>query len=437
LKQENEEMKKRLLGDKAEKTKVITISGRSKTNTTNPEREDEVLFQTGKTSTLHERRHPFVDEIVNVELPPKWRGLSIDRYDGSTDPDEHMDVYTIDIRLFTTSEASMCRVFPNSLKGMELSWFTKPPPYSIDSFKTLVSLFTMQFATSRPHHLTSIALVNIRQGRNESLRALMDRFNQVALQIRNLNSEVALHHMVTALRPGPFVDSLCKKPALDMNKTRVRATKFMLLEELRDFEGSTKVEHQVIPHQQDKARMREKPSFPPPLSRPREIRLPKFTTYTPLNANRGRILEEALRTDILPIPRRTATPKNADTTKHCRFHQNYGHTTEECMTLKDKIEKLIQAGHLRQFVRGQPEVLKRQRTPERRREPRNEPRPRTGERARTPQCTPPQPANHNTCVRGVINTVAGGFSGGGSSASARKKHIRAVQAVIAVSMPIR
>jgi len=101
-----------------------------------------------------------VDGIVNVELTPKWRELSIDRYDDSTDPDKHIDVYTTDIGLFTTSEAIMCRVFPNNLKGMALSWFTKLPPYSIDSFKTLVNLFTTQFATNRSHHLTSIALVN-------------------------------------------------------------------------------------------------------------------------------------------------------------------------------------------------------------------------------------------------------------------------------------
>jgi len=73
----------------------------------------------------------------------------------------------------------------------------------------------------------------------------MDGFNQVALQIRNLNSEVALHHMVTALRPGSFADSLCKKPAMDMNEMRVRASKFMRLEELRDFGGQMKTEPQT------------------------------------------------------------------------------------------------------------------------------------------------------------------------------------------------
>jgi len=41
-------MRKKLLAEKADKTKVITISGRLKVNTTNPEKEDEVSYQTGE-----------------------------------------------------------------------------------------------------------------------------------------------------------------------------------------------------------------------------------------------------------------------------------------------------------------------------------------------------------------------------------------------------
>jgi len=40
-------------------------------------------------------------------------------------------------------------------------------------------------------------------------------------------------------------------------------------------------------------------------------------------------------------------------------------------------------------------------------------------------------------IRGVINNIAGGFAGGGSSASARKKHLQAVQAVNSTIRPIR
>ena len=54
---------------------------------------------------------------------------------------------------------------------------------------------------------------------------------------------------------------------------------------------------------------------------------------------------------ILP-PRRALSPDNVGRSKKCRYHKNTGHSTEECQELKDKIEELIQAGHLRRFMRG-------------------------------------------------------------------------------------
>jgi len=71
----------------------------------------------------------------------------------------------------------------------------------------------------------------------------MDRFGKLGLQIRNLNLEVALHHMVTTLKPGPFVDSLCMEPTRNMDEMRIRVAKFMQLEELREFRGQGKVKN--------------------------------------------------------------------------------------------------------------------------------------------------------------------------------------------------
>ena len=106
------------------------------------------------------------------------------------------------------------------------------------------------------------------------------------------------------------------------------------------------------------------------------------------------------------------------------------------MALKDKIEELIQVGYLRQLVHNQSRTGRRQRSPERR-ESRGDPKRRTEERTRTPCPIPSQPQGPNTRVRGVINTIAGGFVGGRPSASARRKHLRAVQSINVVSMPIR
>ncbi|XP_020224193.1 uncharacterized protein LOC109806230 [Cajanus cajan] len=98
------------------------------------------------------------------------------------------------------------------------------PPESIDSFGTLVRRFTVQYATSRPHHVTSAALASLRKNDDEPLRAFMERFAATSIKIRNLNPEVALHAMLMALKPGPFVDSLCRESPRDMDEFRARAS---------------------------------------------------------------------------------------------------------------------------------------------------------------------------------------------------------------------
>jgi len=60
--------------------------------------------------------------------------------------------------------------------------------------------------------VTPIALASLRQVDDEFLWKFMDRFGHIVVQIHNLNLEVALHFMLLALRPGKFIDSLCKKP---------------------------------------------------------------------------------------------------------------------------------------------------------------------------------------------------------------------------------
>jgi len=179
---------------------------------------------------------------VETPLPEIWKNLTIDKYDGSRNPDEHTAVYTTHISLYTWNDVVMCRVFPTTLKGATLSWFTRLPLLSIDCFDTLVEKFGVQFATSRPHHLTSIALVNIRQERGEFMRTFMKRFGKVALSIRNLSPEVTMHHMITALKPRPFADSLCKKSTTNLVELRERASKFMQMEELREFHNQARAD---------------------------------------------------------------------------------------------------------------------------------------------------------------------------------------------------
>ena len=123
-----------------------------------------------------------------------------------------------------------------------MSWFTKLPPNSVDSFATLMSMFETQFATSRSHHLTSIALVGIRQENGESLRTFIKRFGKVTMSIRNLSPNVAMHHMLTTLRSGSFSHNLCMQPTTSLDELRRKSAKFMQLKQLRKLRNQARVE---------------------------------------------------------------------------------------------------------------------------------------------------------------------------------------------------
>lgn len=62
----------------------------------------------------------------------------------------------------------------------------------------------------------------------------MERFGKVAWDIKNLDLVVAMHHLVMALRLGPFVNNLCKKLTSNLDELCCRATKCMQLEELTE-----------------------------------------------------------------------------------------------------------------------------------------------------------------------------------------------------------
>ncbi|XP_020217688.1 uncharacterized protein LOC109801105 [Cajanus cajan] len=259
-------------------------------------------------------KSPFTPDIAGARLLDNWKNLALEKYDGTADPEEHLDAFVTQVGLYTDDDAIMCN-----------------------------------FATSRPHQLTSIALVNIRQEKKEPLRTFMEQFGKMTLSIRDLDPAVAMHHLTRALRPGPFVNSLCKKPPRDLDDLRQRATKYMQIEELAKFRNQNRSDLFLGKKEAEKEH--------PPRSRPRDApdrertnRGPRYAQYTPLNANSTKVLEQALATKILAVPRRAMTPPHVDKTKTCEFHRNRGHTTEECTALQDRIEDLVKSGHLQNFT---------------------------------------------------------------------------------------
>ena len=98
---------------------------------------------------------------MEADIPLGWKPLNLERYDETTDPDEHLDAFLTQANLYTNDNAILCRVFHMFLKGVALTWYNGLPARSIDNFDTLFERFSVQYTTNRSHHMIAVALASL------------------------------------------------------------------------------------------------------------------------------------------------------------------------------------------------------------------------------------------------------------------------------------
>ncbi|XP_010653586.1 uncharacterized protein LOC104880062 [Vitis vinifera] len=81
--------------------------------------------------------------------------------------------------------------------------------------------------------------------------------------------------------------------------------------------------------------------------------LPERPPLTPLSISYEKLLPMIQGLSDFKWPRPIGTdPSTRDHNKRCAFHKDHGHTTETCRCLHFLVEKLIKAGHLKQYLRS-------------------------------------------------------------------------------------
>ncbi|XP_015945093.1 uncharacterized protein LOC107470219 [Arachis duranensis] len=191
--------------------------------------------------------------------------------------------------------------------------FSKLPTGSISNFEDLAEAFTNHFASSKIYVHGSDYLNTIKQGQHESLKDYMTQFAKATMEIPNLSLDLSAE----------------KKPLdrwrLKSSAKHERANKQPLRRE--------KEKNLKTPQNRD-------------AKKPFKL-TPKFDTYARFNTERENIINEILHAKIIKPPRRAGNYQDQRfVTKHCAFHQKFGHTTDECVIAKDLLERLARQGLL-------------------------------------------------------------------------------------------
>ena len=107
-----------------------------------------------------------------MEKPPQ-----LATYDGTSDPDDHIKNIEAMLQYHNVSGAIKCRLFPTTLRKGAMSWYKNLAPESITSWRNLKAQFARHFTASRRHPKSEATLEGIVQGKDEPLRAYIERFN--------------------------------------------------------------------------------------------------------------------------------------------------------------------------------------------------------------------------------------------------------------------
>ncbi|KAJ9564818.1 hypothetical protein OSB04_000784 [Centaurea solstitialis] len=280
---------------------------------------------------------PFVDEISLVDVPKKYTIPTFaTKYSGVTDPVEHVAQYkqlmwTVPIPT-QFQEVCMCKSFGSTLTGAALQWLINLKPKSIRSFAELVNQFTRQFASSRKMEKQTTDLYYV---------------TAIEAYKRGLEDSSGLYLELTKYPPENFDD------------VRARTLAFMRIEDDALFRRKHSVEKKPLSAQKhdfkhkrvNKIGNTRHESKTRPSKGTVKIHYPELSTYN--FAGTSKDLVDSLRKIDANVrwPEKSDKPsKDKDQNRWCDFHEDHGHTIDECISLKKEISYLKSKGHLKGVI---------------------------------------------------------------------------------------
>jgi hypothetical protein len=149
------------------------------------------------------------DHLRAATWPPKFRPHLPEKYDGTSNPSEFLQVYVTAITTAGGDTAVMATYFHVALTGPARTWLMNLTPGSVYSWEELCARFTANFASAYQQHGVEARLHAVRQEPGETLRAFIARFTKV----RGTIPRVSDASIITAFRQGVSDENMLEKLA--------------------------------------------------------------------------------------------------------------------------------------------------------------------------------------------------------------------------------
>ncbi|KAK8913751.1 DCC family protein [Platanthera zijinensis] len=227
----------------------------------------------------------------------------------------------------------------------------------------LTRQFADQFIANRRIVRDPLHLSGIRQNEGESLKVFFRRFTFEARQISGVDPELLRGVFLGGLHPSGFYSALMRETVpsypdlVHRVEAQIAADEAIEAHRLQ-FEGRQKRKKEEKPTltRQEERRRSERRHDSRQRDLPRNGGQHPLQEYTPLNTTRTNVMYAIQNDPAFQRPRAPRPNPKADQTRYCEFQRTTGHNTEECVGLKDEIERLVRQGLLGRFLQGQAQI---------------------------------------------------------------------------------
>ena len=366
------------------------------------------------------RPGPFTGRIRRSRQDREVQPLRIPFYTGTEDPLTHLHSFQSAIGCKGLSDEGQCLLFPSSLTEAALNWFYRLEPETVDSFDELKQIFLNHFMIQTDRLYSADDLYTIRQREDEPLREYAARFSHEYSRCPETDDRAAYGAFKSGLRSSHFrylvhssnwrtYDELMKqaavhakaeyfnsKPSASARREDAKPSAYPAKAPSYDRTDSYSAGHKRKDNRDDR---RDQPKKGKGRYGHNDNRGPLPNrdhgneVFTLLNTTYETVLMNEQEAIPKPNVRRPNRQDNRETGKFCRYHQHNSHNTEDCISLRKIVERLIREGKLDQYIARPPTA---------------------------PVPNPPRQIN-------MISTISGGPTVAGTSHRSMKQYVRAAQ----------
>jgi hypothetical protein len=175
--------------------------------------------------------------------PANFRTGTYPKYNDSTNLVQYIMSYQVAVASSGGDDATMAKSFIIALEGPALTWYTRLPSLSIDSWRSLRDKFLLNF---QGYRLDTDALAELslcKQLERETLREYYRKFLTLKSQLPSVDDQIAIHYAISGLRAGVLYSHYIRDPPRNLQELYQLFEKYARSEELHQ----RKVESQRNP----------------------------------------------------------------------------------------------------------------------------------------------------------------------------------------------